>query len=294
MRSVPRGETRSLDTLTVSSAAPVEPTELSTYLWDRLRDKTVVLASGVPVITTSRKSITWPKLIEDAEAAFYDELEEIDEINPGFDEFEVDPKAIKALVRGSSEAFEDSDPDLLEIVRSNLETILGLKLDRELLVGNDAKGFPGMTNADGITVMDAEGSMSNYDLILRAIGALRGNHVAGPVAVIAHPYTETHVSLFKTLTTGETLPRPEGVPSFSTTTQVGRDAGEETSTVLVYVPSLLRVVRRRDVTIEVDRSQEFTKDAVFVRGKLRATLFLPYPQAVVKIVNVPAPDPVES
>jgi len=293
LRSVPRGETRSLDSLTISSAGPVEPSELSTFLWDRLRDRAVVLASGVPVITTSRNSIKWPKVVEDTEAAFYDELEEIDETDPGFDEFDVTPKAIKALVRGSSEAFEDSDPDLMQIVQTNLETILGLKLDRELLIGNDAKGFPGMTNATGIQTIDAAGTMANYDLLLKAIGLLGGAHVAGPYVAITHPYVQTYVSLFKTLTTGETLPRPEGAPAFTTTTQVGRDDVAETSAILVYAPGVIRVVRRRDVTIEVDRSQEFTKDAVFVRGKLRATLFLPYPQAVVKITNVPAPDPAE-
>jgi hypothetical protein len=63
--------------------------------------------------------------------------------------------------------------------------------------------------------------------------------------------------------------------------------------VLVFAPRHVPVVRRRDITVEVDRSQEFTKDAVLVRAKLRATLFLPYTEAVVKTVNVPAPDPSE-
>jgi hypothetical protein len=50
-------------------------------------------------------------------------------------------------------------------------------------------------------------------------------------------------------------------------------------------------VRRQDVEILVDRSQEFSMDAVLVRGKIRATLFLPYPQAVVRIDNLPALNP---
>jgi hypothetical protein len=56
-------------------------------------------------------------------------------------------------------------------------------------------------------------------------------------------------------------------------------------------PGSLGLVRRRDITIEVDRSQEFIKDAVFVRGKLRAAPAFPYPEAIVKIMNVPTRDP---
>ncbi len=55
-------------------------------------------------------------------------------------------------------------------------------------------------------------------------------------------------------------------------------------------PGAAVVVRRRDVTVEVDRSQEFSADSVLIRGKVRATLFLPHTE-VVRINNVPAPDP---
>ena len=44
------------------------------------------------------------------------------------------------------------------------------------------------------------------------------------------------------------------------------------------------------MTVEVDRSQEFSADSVLIRGKVRATLFLPHTE-VVRINNVPAPDP---
>jgi HK97 family phage major capsid protein len=289
MSGVPRGESRDLTTAD-ASAGPVTPPQLSTYMWDLLRDRAIVLASGVPVITTSNKTVKWPRLVADITADFFDELDEIDESDPGFDEFEVDPKAIKALVRGSSEAFDDSDPDLLTIVRQNLETILALKLDRELLIGNAAKGFKGMANAVGIDTMDAAGVAANYDVFVKAAGVLAGKHVPGPYAIATHPWVETHFGLLKT-TIGETLQRPDGVPPFATTTQIGHDDGDGTASAIVYAPRQLAVVRRQDVEILVDRSQEFTKDAVLVRGKIRATLFLPYPQAVVRVDNLPAPDP---
>lgn len=290
MRGVPAGESRALTE--VDNAAPVTPPELSTMLWDRLRDMAVVLASGVPVITTDRESIKWPRLVGDMTADFYDELEEIVESDPEFGEFDVKPKAIKALARGSAEAFEDSDPDLLQLLQAHMQTILSLKLDRELLVGNAVKGFKGLTNATGVTALDAAGDMDNYDLMLRAAGVLAGQFVPGPYVAVGHPWVATNMSLWKDETGSQRpLERPEGVPPMYLTTQVGRNATAGTSTVIVYAPAQLAVVRRRDVTVEVDRSQEFTKDAVLLRGKVRATLFLPYTEAVVKITNVPAPDP---
>jgi HK97 family phage major capsid protein len=292
MRGVPSGESRDLTTADIS-AGPVTPPELSTYLWDQMRDRAVVLASGIRVITTDQRTIQWPALISDADASFYDELDPIDESDPGFTEHEVRPKKIAALVRGSSEAFDDSSPDLLTIVQDNLQTILALKLDRALLAGSlatDPKGFNGMLNVAGIQVLDADDAMTNYDVFARAVGMLAGAHVPGPYYAIGHSFTATALSLLKT-TIGDTLARPEGVPALAVTSAIGRDATAGTSSAVVFAPAAVCVVRRQEVEMLTDRSAEFTTDAVLVRAKLRACLFTPYPKAIVHIENLPAPDP---
>ena len=56
-----------------------------------------------------------------------------------------------------------------------------------------------------------------------------------------------------------------------------------------YAPAQQMIVLRRQVTVEVDRSQEFTKDAVLVRGRYRLGLGIPSPQTIVKLTNVDAP-----
>ena len=298
IRSVPKGESRSLTE--AATATPLTPPELSNQLWDRLRDQAVVLQSGVPVISTSARQIQWPALISDIEAAFYDELDPITESDPGFDSYEISPKAIKALVRASAEALEDSDPDLLQVVQRNLETILALKLDRELLVGDTAKGFKGMTNTTDVATIDADGAMRDYDLLLRAAGVLGGARVPGPYVCAMHPWTATHLSLLKTFgpdggtQSNQSLPAAAGAPTPYLTSQVGHDDEAGTAPIVVYAPKSIACIRRRDVTLEVDRSSEFASDAVLVRGKLRATLFLPHVEAVCVILNAPAPDPSES
>src|SRR5207245_981160 len=111
--------------------------------------------------------------------------------------------------------------------------------------------------------IDASGTMTNYDAILRGVGLLAGAHIPGPYAVLAHPWTATALSLLKRQAdNNEQLARPDGVPPFFLTSQVGRNNTQATSTMLVYAPAHVPVVRRRDVTVEVDRSQEFSRDAV--------------------------------
>ena len=83
--------------------------------------------------------------------------------------------ACSARSAGLSEALEDSDPDLLQVVQRNLETILALKLDRELLVATPPR-LQGMSNATGVATIDATGVLDDYDLLLRAVGVLGGKH----------------------------------------------------------------------------------------------------------------------
>ena len=99
MRAIKPGENRAL---TEPSLSLVAPPELSTFLWDVLRPQSVVLESGVQVIVTDRQTVEWPRTLTDPTAAFYDEIDAITESDPTFDTITATPKAIKALVRGSS------------------------------------------------------------------------------------------------------------------------------------------------------------------------------------------------
>ena len=293
MAAVPKGESRDL---THATAAPVEPPELATFLWDLMRPMSIVLASGVPIISTDRKKVSWPTLSEDMAVAFYGELEEIAEDEPEFDEFELEPKAIKGLVRGSSEAFEDSDPDLLRIVQQNLATVMGLKFDAQALAGTaGSKAFDGLTKLAGQELDMKEAGFADYDPIIAAVGLLAEAHIPGPYAVALHPRVATSLDRLKEFTTEETnvpLSRPAGLPEFWVSSQLPIKTASEkpdTSSVLVYAPKSLVCVRRREVTIEVDRSEEFSSDAVKVRGKARAILGTQYPEAIVHVKNVKSP-----
>lgn len=290
MRNVPRGESRSLTHATIPE---VEPLDLQTYLWDLLRDSSVILQSGVRVVTTTKKSIHWPTLTEDMQADFYSELDEFQASDVEFDEFELTPVKLGALARGSSEAFDDSDPSLMTIVNQNMATILALKFDKECLVGpTSAKGFDGLATIAG-QELAVNGPLDSYDAFIEAFGLLSEAHVPPPYAVIMHPRTDTNLALIKEFTSSEanvTLPRPVGFPPTFITSQVGLTTGATPSTsAYVYKPGMVTVVRRMDTVIEVSREQEFTTDAILVRGRVRVVLGTVYPEAIVKLTGLAAP-----
>lgn len=289
MAGVAPGEKRDLDHTT---AAEVEPDDLRTVLLDQLRESSVMLATGMQTITTDKKSIHWPTLVGDMTAAWYDELEAIGESDPDFDEWEIPVANLKALVRASAEALEDSDPDLLRLLLSHINLILSDKVDTELLTGNDAKGFKGLLNVASTQTMSGA-SVADWDSIIKATGLLMEAKIPPPYAVLMHPRVATAYDLLKELTTGSNvaLGRPAGVPPIFVTSKLpitGTTPAFKTQTV-VFAPKQCMVVWRRQATVEVDRSEEFSKDAVLVRGKLRMGLGVRFPESIVTLTNVPAP-----
>jgi uncharacterized protein len=283
--SVAAGECRDL---TNATAAPVEPDDLRTVLIDQFRSSSVVAASGVPIVATDSKNVKWPMLTGDVDVAFYDELEDITESDPAIDEFEVPVKALKALVRTSSEAAEDSDPDLLQLVADNINVAMVLKGDRELVNGNDAKGFKGFVNVTGTQSLAVGGALS-YDHIIKAVGLLVEANVPGPYAVLLGPRPAVTLDLLKD---GQNnyLTQPSGIPPmYSTGWFTVTTGGSPTTSAIVYAPGQQMIVIRKTVTVEVDRSAEFSSDAVLVRGRYRLGLGVPHPQSIVKLTGISAP-----
>jgi len=287
MRGVPQGEARSLTHATVE---PVEPDDLRAQLIDKLRETAAILSAGVSVVSSDKKAVEWPVLTGDVDATWYDELEEITPSDVTLDDFRIPVKSMKALVRGSSEAFEDSDPDLLQIVADNINLRMALIGDRELTIGNNAKGFKGLTQITGSQSIAVGGALS-WDHVLRAVGLLAESKIPGPYAMLLGPRPALTLALTKEEAASNAyLGRPEGVPPiFSSYWLPVTGGASPTTTAVIFAPAMVTVVVRKDVTVEVDRSAEFTSDAVLVRVKYRLGMDVVYPQSIVKLTGIDAP-----
>ena len=190
------------------------------------------------------------------------------------------------------------------VVTQNLGVILGLKLDAELIAGKTSGGITGLLNIEHIQTIDLKGAaLKDYDWYYQARGMLSEQHVGGPYAVLMHSRVDTALSRLKEYEAAQSntpLQRPSDVPAPGVTSQMpltkGKEAKPDTTDVLVYAPQRVTVLRRVGVDaaqVLVDRSEEFSKDNVLIKGRVRAGLGTPYPQSIVRLENVASP-PIDS
>jgi HK97 family phage major capsid protein/HK97 family phage prohead protease len=289
LRSIPRGENRSLDTV---NADPITPTEQATVLFDALRASSIALASGLRVIPTTRESITWPQLVTSVDPSWVAEAAVIPEGDPAFVELTATPRKLAHRVVFSNEVADDSEPQIITVLQQHLGVMLGLKLDLAIFEGNDANGVRGLKFTPGVQTvsMGTNGAaLTDYDPIIEAVGMLQAANVPGPYALAAHPTVATALALLKD-TTGVQLGRPADLPTLRTSSQLSTTETAGTSSdarsIYVYSPSQVVLVRRADAVIEVDRSRLFDSDQSEMRGKLRADLLVPNPVSVVRITGI--------
>lgn len=298
LRSIRKGESRSL---TTTSAAAIAPAELNTYLWDRLRSTSVALRTGIKTVSTDRDQITWPTLTGDVTPGWTSEAAAITPSDPTFATLTATPRKLAALVQASNEVIDDSDPSILDVLNSHVATILGLKLDLAMFEGSGtAPEIRGLKNVSGITAqsMGTNGAaISTLDTVATAISTLESvNAKAG--AIVMHPRTWQEVRTLKDsqnrylVADSATVDAPTrlfGVPVYLTTQlSITETQGTSSAASSIYVfdPSQVVLVQRRDATIEVDRSRLFNSDQTEIRGKLRADLVVPNPTAIVRIKGV--------
>lgn len=267
-----KGETRSLS---LSSADAITPPEISNYLFEKLRAASVALASGIVVIPTDKKEITWPKLSGDVNPDWYHGGETITPGDPTLVGLDAEPKKLAHIVQVENEVIDDSEPSVVDILNNHLAMMLGLKLDKGIFEGDPEKegGNPdeikGMLFTAGI--QEAK-KPENYDAFLEAIGLLEAANAPGPYVAVGPPSVSTVLAKLKDKNENYLTP-PKGMPTWFSTTQVSK--------TFVYAPSQVVLVRRQEAEIELDRSRLFNKDESEVRGKARADLLLPNPEAVV-------------
>jgi len=294
LRGVARGEARDLST---SSVANVSPPELSEYLFQRLRPASVALLSGITTLSTDREQIIWPKLTQDVTPAFVAEGALIPESDPAFQNLTAVPRKISVRTVISNEVVDDSVPAITDVLSANIALRLALKLDLAVFEGDGtANSITGLKNTAGIQTvsMGTNGStFSNLDPFADAIGLLNSVNAGGEYVVVMSPAVWQALSKIKVGSAFNTplLTAPEiyGAPIYVTSQLSSTETQGTASTTMsayIYAPSQLVLVRRMDATIEFDRSRLFDHDQSEMRGKLRADLLVPNPEAVVRIVGI--------
>lgn len=295
LRSVRRGENRALTT-----ASTLAPGELSSFLFDRLRARSVALASGIQVISTERDTVTFPRLTADVAPGWYSEAGTITPGDPTLDSITATPRKLAHLVVFSNEVIEDSEPSAVDVVRDNLIGAMGLKLDLGIYEGSgtapEVRGLKNVSGIQSVSMGTNGAALADLDPFADAIEKLEtANARAG--AIVMHPRTWAAVRTLKDgqdryLVGSGSADAPAtifGVPVLvSSQLAIDEDQGtaENASSAYVYDPSQVYLVRRKDIEVELDRSRLFNSDQSELRGRMRADLIVPNPTAVVRIAGI--------
>lgn len=310
-RTAGSGEDRSGEMLirAITSAsgigAAATPPEYASTFWDRLVPESVLLASGVQVISTTRDSLILPRLTADPTAAWTAEAGTITASDPNADTVTATPRKLAALVRASNESLADASPSIGEAINRTLARSLALSFDLGGFTGSGtAPTIRGLANVAGIGTVSsgANGATpTTLDIFADGIGTVVEANANASVIVMA-PRTWRTLSKIKEVSgssvpvllgngaAGQTVPRSlYGVPVLlSAQLPINETQGtsSDCSSVFVYDASQVVVVRRQDLAIEVDRSVYFTSDETAVRAVLRVDLVVPNPAAVVRITGI--------
>jgi len=269
IQSVRKGETRSIG---VGDAEAITPPELSSYLFEALRPSSVALLSGVLTIPTDKAEVIWPKLSTAVDPSWIAAGTEIPQGDPTITKLTNKPKKLAHLIQIENEVIDDSEPSVIDVLNNHLALMLALKLDFTVFEGDSSiekDGPDGMANIAGI---QHGKKPTKYDPFIEAVGALQDANAPGPYVAVGPPSVFTALALMKNKNEDQ-LAAPKEMPKVFTSTQLTR--------TFVYAPSQVVITPRQDATIEVDRSRLFHRDESEMRGKLRADILLPNPEAII-------------
>jgi len=296
-RSVRKGESRSL---TTTSAASIAPPELSSFLFDRLRAASALLASGVQVIATDRDAVQWPKLSADVTPAFYNEGAAITPSDPTLVTLTATPRKLATITQVSNETVDDSEPSVVDVLNAHVAQVLALRLDLAAFEGSgtvpEIRGLKNVSGVQAVSMGTNGAAVTNLDSIADAFALLEGAN-AIPGAIVMHPRTWNQIRKLKDSTgapllgdgSNATAMSVYGVPVYLTSqlsTTETQGTATAASSIYIYDVGQVVLVRRQDATIELDRSRLFNQDMSELRGRARVDLVCPNPPAICRIAGV--------
>lgn len=255
------------------SAVPdsILPVDVNTLLLDGIRADSLVIRSGVRVITTNNASLAVPRLSALPTAVWAAEGASLLTNDPVLAEGVTTPSKVGGVIVVSRELAEDSTPDAVDLVGRALSESLSRAIDSAFFVGTGVGAIPaGLgTVTPGVTIAAAPIGLDPLVSAVVNMAALRGqarafymNHLTYLRLAAVRQGTGSNVSLVNTDASAGLNFNLLGLPVF---------ISEDVPANVVYVLDTQRtlVVMRSQITVEKDKSVRFTTDEVAVKATAR-------------------------
>lgn len=268
---------------TTAAGGILTPEQIGPLIVEPLQRASVAMQIST-VIPTASKTLRFPRITADVQAAWTPEGQEINPTDATVAELEVTPKKLAALSIISAELAADSSPAATELVGQSIARDLAKKVDSAYFAASTANGPDGI---DGIgwTLVSASG-LTNLDAFAEAIS--EAEQVGATITSwVAHPRTELALMQAKT---GSGL----------NTALLGPDATSPTKRAVLGIPlywsnyvdegciwgidrAKAFVVLRTNVELDVDDSVFFTSHRRAIRAVTRIGFGFPHEEAIVKV-----------
>lgn len=223
--------------LITTNSTAIVPTPLGSDLIDLARPKSVVLQAGATIVPMTSKTLRVPRLTGEGAPAFYAEGAQRTAQDLSFDSVTLDAKTFDRLILISKELFEDSDPNIGDVISNAFAAQYALGIDQFALFGDGAGANPlGLANVPAVPRVShgANGTaVTNYDWFIQAYGNVLGRNFL-PTAQIGSPRTATSLALLKN-TQGDYLAPPANLPPGLVSSVVPNNVLQGTSTDTSYL-----------------------------------------------------------
>jgi HK97 family phage major capsid protein len=273
--------------------AIIAPDAWGPGFFDLLAAQSVALRSGIRVIRTDRDVVHVPHIVADPAAAWTAEGAPIAPSDPNYADVVATPRKLATLQVISNELIADSNPDVVQLLETQVARALALKFDLGVFEGSGTPPeIKGLKNVAGIQTAALTGAITNLDAFAVAISALETANAHASAIVMAPAIWAALMNLKEATGSNKSLLQDSaaagvtralfGVPVFLTSQLPTNEA-------YIYDASQVVAVFRQDTTIVLDHSRLFNSDQSELRATMRADLVVPNPLAVYRLTGVTVP-----
>lgn len=232
VRAAILGDTRGADAEVralgiVSGGSTLITGELYNEIMDVARANAVAIKAGALQLPMHTHQLIVPKLLTDVSVTWRAENASVLEGDPSFGAVVLTAKSLSGIVKVSRELLQDA-PLAETAIRNSVAHAIALALDAAMMWGSGVDPVPmGIYNTTGVVKVDQGtngASLTNYDPIISAVAAIRGQN-REPNAYVLNPRDAAALSKLKN-TLGDYLEPPAVVTNLEQYTTTAESIAE--------------------------------------------------------------------
>jgi HK97 family phage major capsid protein len=299
------------------------PIQQSSEIVDLLRTQAVVRQMpGVRVIPMTSDTLTMARLVGGAKAYWVAEGATMTQSAPNFGQIKFVARKLAAVVPITKEVMADSNPGIEQIVREDIAAALALEEDNAFLQGTGNNEQPlGILNTPGVTSIayssGAASAAPELKALIKGTGIVRANNgkpngivhnsrigdqLLGVVDTTGQPVFANAIGGYRwndlQAAAGRTSNDPNQVQFGSLvglvqafTNQLAMSANTTgTGPVIIGDWRNILIGERQGLEVEMDRSQGFFNDVVYIKVTKRTDMVVALPKTFVAITAFPGID----